>query len=86
MTKNQSISLCTNSSFFDFSDVFNSSVAIVNTYLYTSVYNPKYFNDFMLALGLNATNATDMETFETLMYATSSGVDVEMDNLLEKVY
>ena len=59
LTQNQSISLCTNSSFFNFSDVFNSSVAFVNTYLYSSVYNPKYYNDFMAALGLNTTDPTD---------------------------
>ena len=40
----------------------------------------------MVALGLNPTDPTDIETFDTLMYATSSGIDVEMDNLLEKIY
>ena len=43
LTVNQSISLCTNSSFFNFSDVFSSSVAFTNTYLYGSVYNPNYY-------------------------------------------
>ena len=40
----------------------------------------------MAAMGLNPADLTDVETFDTMMYATSSGVDVEIDNLLEKIY
>ena len=48
---------------FNFTNIFQTSVAIANTYLYGSIYNPQYYNDFMLALGLNATDPTDMATF-----------------------
>ena len=86
LTADQATDLCTNSTMFNFTDIFESSLAMTNTYLYGSVYNPKYYNDFMAALGMNATDPTDMATFRTMMWATSSGIDVKMDDELEAVY
>ena len=67
LLQNQSIGLCTNSTFFNFSDIFQSSLAMVNTYLYAGVYNPQYYNDFMPAIGLNASDPNDVATFNILM-------------------
>ena len=35
----------------------------------------------MLAVNLNSSNPDDEQTFKDLMWSTSSGIDVEMDNM-----
>ena len=85
MTQNQSISLCTNSSYFNFSEVFNTSVAFTNTYLYNRVYNTKYYNDFMAALGLNTADEKDFNKFKNILYSDST-LEAEFKTLMGMVY
>ena len=79
----QAVGLCTSTTLFNFTDIFASAVALTNTYLYADAYNPQYYAEFMPAVGLDPSDVTG---FEDLMYSPSSGVDVEMDNLLELIY
>ena len=60
--------LCDSSTYFDFSNPFNTSVALTNMYLYQDVYNRKYFDDYTTTLSL------DPSSMSELMYSADSSL------------
>ena len=52
--------LCANSTYFKFDNIFNTSVALTNMYMYQDVFNKKYFDDYTKTLGIDPTTMTDL--------------------------
>ena len=75
LTADQALELCANSTYFNFSSVFNTTVALTNTYLYKSIYNPDYYMDF-----INTLNISSSDDFDTMFYSTSSGINTMMES------
>lgn len=80
MTADQAALLCQNSTYFNFSSVLNTTVALTNAYLYKDIYNPQYYQDF-----INTTNISSSD-FDTMMYSSSSGVNTVMESAQDNIY
>ena len=52
-------SLCNSSTNFTFTDTMQTSVALTNMYLYLSIFNPQYYDEFMQVSGLSSTEEFD---------------------------
>ena len=78
----QAAPMCQNSTYYNFSSILNTTVAMTNTYLYGNAYNPDYQQDLLGALNITSTS----DDYKSLMYGSSSGINTEMDNAQGNIY